>query len=256
MNTPVTSPVTPNVTARHLRINPQTWTGRITMRFDISGCQIATQNDVCGKFTRKAVFLTEEMVNLHTVITAILTVPSLKECFSVCQSHKTCMSFTYHTAQGVQWCTGYSAWIVVPGRIISDIAIFVNQDVLNSYGYKEDQGAAILYNIIEMRKNQVNASASCKTMHTRLIKVDTASKMTSLNNTISGYDVLKHDFRFFVAGVYNSTIWSYSGGIDVINTDFWSPDNPDPGQGHCVMLTQTGLASVDCQQQLFSICGN
>ncbi|XP_033739262.1 uncharacterized protein LOC117326612 [Pecten maximus] len=191
MQTPVTSLVTPHVTARHLRINPREWVGYIALTFDVSGCQIRKQNDGSSRFKRKPVSLTEEMVSLHTAVTAMSTTLTMKDCAMICRNKTTCMAFTYQTANGVQWCTGYSAWIVVPGRIISDIGVFVNQG---------------------------------------------------------------RDFRFYLAGEYSSQTWSYNGGKDMINSDIWSSGNPDPGQGHCVMLTQTGLASVDCQQQLFSIC--
>ncbi|XP_021376545.1 uncharacterized protein LOC110465201 [Mizuhopecten yessoensis] len=171
-NTPITSEVTPNVTTRHLRINPQSWQSRVTLRFDVSGCQIKKQNDI-----------------------------------------------------------------------------------LDMYGYKEDQGAAMLYNIIEVRNNQTDASTTCTRQYTQLMRVDTTSKLTSLHNTINRYRVLEQDYRFYVSGVYSSHVWRYSGGTDVLNSAFWPPGNPDPTEGHCVMLTLTGLTSVDCQQNLYSICG-
>ncbi|XP_069136137.1 uncharacterized protein [Argopecten irradians] len=125
------------------------------------------------------------------------------------------------------------------------------------YGYREDQEAAILYNIVEVRQDQGSAAKTCTSMYTRLMVVDTLTKMEGLNRIIAKYYVLSHDFRFFVAGTYTSSVWSYTGDIgDVIKSDLWSPGNPDQGQGHCVMLTETGLASVDCQEQLFAICGN
>ncbi|XP_033747154.1 uncharacterized protein LOC117332377 [Pecten maximus] len=256
MNTPVTSPVTPNITARYLRINPQIWQWFITLRFDVSGCQVTEHTGGRARFERKSVTLTEDMVSMHTVIPSMSAAGSVLDCALACHSQSTCMSFTYQITNGVQWCTGYSAWIVVPGPISLNMHAFVNQDVLDKYGYKEDEEAAILYNIIEVRKNQESASATCTTMYTRLIKVNTTSMMERINNIVAGYFVLKHDFRFYVSGVYRSSVWSYSGEADVINSNLWSTGNPDQGQGHCVMLTQTGLSSVDCQQQLFSICGN
>ncbi|XP_033739263.1 uncharacterized protein LOC117326613 [Pecten maximus] len=221
---PVTSQVTPNVTARHLQINPREWERFISLRFDVSGL---------------------------TAMTA-----SIKDCAAICRNQGTCMAFTYRTANGVQWCTGYSAWIVVQGRIISDIGVFVNQDVLDMYRYKEDNETGILYNIVDVKMDQAKAASTCTIMHTQLLTIDTTSKMSRLQHITAGYFVLRRDLRFYVAGVYSSQTWSYNGGTDVIKSSLWSPGNPDPGQGHCVMLTQTGLASVDCQQQLFSICGN
>ncbi|XP_033736546.1 uncharacterized protein LOC117324826 [Pecten maximus] len=180
---------------------------------------------------------------------------SIQDCAAICRNQGTCMAFTYRIANGVQLCTGYSAWIVVPGRILSDIGVFVNQDVLDMYGYKEDNEVGILYNIVDVKMDQANASSTCTNKHTRLLKVDTTFKMSRLQIITDGYFVLKQDLRFYVAGVYSSQNWSYDGGTDMITSDIWSPGNPDPGQGHCVMLTPTGLASVDCQQKLFSICG-
>ncbi|XP_060075870.1 uncharacterized protein LOC132555539, partial [Ylistrum balloti] len=256
-NTPVTSLLTFNVTVRHLRINPRTWYRHISLRFDVSGCSIRKRKDGFSHFVMKPVTEENEMITSHTVIPADSTVRSRAECGLKCQSHSTCMSFNYTTSNGVQWCTGYNAWIVVPGQITSSISLFVIQDVLDLYGYKEDKEAAILYNIIEIRKTQADAATSCTAMYTRLMKVDKASKMASLQNTVSGYLVLKHDFRFYVAGVYSPPTWRYiEEETDEIDSTLWSPGNPNPGQGHCVMLTEAGLTSVDCEQRLFSICGN
>ncbi|XP_060082317.1 uncharacterized protein LOC132561634 [Ylistrum balloti] len=62
------------------------------------------------------------------------------------------------------------------------------------------------------------------------------------------------DNQLFVSGMFVNSHWVYSNGMDVIDSNLWSPNNPDQGQGQCVMLTLTGLATVDCNATLFSVC--
>ncbi|XP_069134519.1 uncharacterized protein [Argopecten irradians] len=252
MNTPVTSSLTPNITVRHLRINPQTWEWYPTMRFDVSGCQIQQQIGGLSKYERRYVTLSEEMGN-HTVF-GPMSSRFIGDCASKCHGHIMCMSFASNALNGVPTCTGYDARIAMYETSSLGMEVYINKDILETYDYKVDQEAAILYNIVEVRQDQGSAAKTCTSMYTRLMVVDTLTRMEGLNRIIAKYYVLIQDFRFFVAGTYTSSVWSYTGDKgDVIDSDLWSPGNP--GQGHCVMLTERGLASVDCQEQLFSICG-
>ncbi|XP_069134515.1 uncharacterized protein [Argopecten irradians] len=254
MNTPVTSTLTPNITVRHLRINPQAWEWFPAMRFDVSGCQI---KQPLGKHRQYARKLVKPMDSDHTVFGPIATSLAVADCAKKCHFHSTCMSFTHQTSDATPQCTGYSAWIVEYGTLTPSTDVFFRQDMVDIYGYKMDQEAAILYNIVEVRQDQGSAAKACTSMYTRLMVVDTLTKMEGLNRIITEYFVLKQDFRFFVAGTFTSSVWSYMGNTGkVIDNDLWSVGNPKQGQGLCVMLTETGLASVDCQKQLFAICGN
>ncbi|XP_033748235.1 uncharacterized protein LOC117333187 [Pecten maximus] len=253
-HTPVTSYVTPNITALHVRINPQSWYLHIFVRFDVGGCQIRKLNDKQSRFARKSVKLNEEMINSNVVMPAkIMT--SMKDCSMACRHHKSCMAFTYQATDGIQWCTGYNAWNVVPAKISIQEAVFVSQEILDAYGYKEEQGMTMSYNVLEVRATRADATATCAAQGTRLIMVDTTSKLTRLQNYIDGKRVLKNNYGMFVSGNYNSGIWLYDSEGTEIDSALWSPANPDPSQGHCVMLTLTGLASVDCGQKQLAICG-
>ncbi|XP_060065025.1 uncharacterized protein LOC132545362 [Ylistrum balloti] len=130
-------------------------------------------------------------------------------------------------------------------------------DILDYYGYKESLGGAFLYNVIEVRKDKVNASVTCTEHLTRLFRIDTKSRMANLHDVISRSDIFKNIYKFYVSGGYTSLgRWMHDGEDDEINIALWSPDNPNATHGHCVLLTQTGLTSVDCAEKHYSICGH
>ncbi|XP_033749092.1 uncharacterized protein LOC117333777 [Pecten maximus] len=255
MNTPVTSTISPNIEVISLRIKPASWYGYPVLRFDVGGCQERGINNGHSMFARKSAALSEEMIASHTVVPA-MSVSTLKDCAFTCRDYVTCIAFSYETDNGINWCKGFSAWIVNPGKLSSNEAVFINQGLLDSYGYREEQGGAFLYSVIEVRKDQVSASATCRAQYTRLFRIDSELKMASLTTIIAGNNVLKNNYNFYVSGRYNSPTWMHDGGTDEIDDILWAPDNPNPDQGHCVMLTEAGLASVDCADKLYSICGH
>ncbi|XP_069135588.1 uncharacterized protein [Argopecten irradians] len=250
-HTPVTSYVTPSITAVHIRINPQSWRGHIFIRFDIGGCQVRKLKRRRSNFARKFVNPTEDMRGSH-LVTKRLT--SQSECAKICHKNNACMAFTVQTE--TQFCTGYSVWNVVPGNMSNPEAAFVSLDFFDVYGYKEEQNVNMLYNVNEVKATKMAASATCTSQGTQLITIDTEAKMTKIWTYINGIRVLKHNNGMYVSGTYRSGgLWVYESTRTAINSALWSPNNPDSSTGSCVMLKKDGLASADCGQKRLSICG-
>ncbi|OWF47341.1 Hemocytin [Mizuhopecten yessoensis] len=114
-----------------------------------------------------------------------------------------------------------------------------------------------LYKVNERDHNQLDAARLCTKQYSQLIKIDSLSLMASLQAVVEGNDILRNAHnQMYVSGKYVANTWLYSDVPEVIGSALWSPGNPDPTQGHCVMLTSAGLASVNCSQALFSVCGH
>ncbi|XP_021359658.1 neuropilin-1-like isoform X1 [Mizuhopecten yessoensis] len=124
-------------------------------------------------------------------------------------------------------------------------------------GFKPVLNDDTLYKVNERDHNQLDAARLCTQQYSQLIKIDSLSLMASLKAVVEGNDILRNAHnQMYVSGRYVLNQWQYSEGFGVIDSALWSPGNPDPTQGHCVMLTTAGLASVNCSQALFSVCGH
>ncbi|XP_021340186.1 uncharacterized protein LOC110441389, partial [Mizuhopecten yessoensis] len=137
-------------------------------------------------------------------------------------------------------CRGYTS-IMKTSYSRHEIPYYYNNAYDQILGYKHVDSGNFSYKVIELRQHQVNASESCVSQDAWLVKVGTMDRLTILQTEIQQNDLLKQDYRFYVSGQF-TTQWQDSDG-DVIDSTLWSPQNPDPAQGHCVMLTQYGLAS-------------
>ncbi|OWF39110.1 Neuropilin-1 [Mizuhopecten yessoensis] len=124
-------------------------------------------------------------------------------------------------------------------------------------GFKPVPNEDTLYKVNEREHNQLDAVRLCTQQYSQLIKIDSLSLMASLQAVVEGNDILRNAHnQMYVSGKYVANTWQYSDDFEVIYSPLWSPGNPDPTQGHCVMLTLAGLASVNCSQTFFSVCGH
>ncbi|XP_060085445.1 uncharacterized protein LOC132564841, partial [Ylistrum balloti] len=119
--------------------------------------------------------------------------------------------------------------------------------------YKSENDGNGLYKVNEIRQNQSSGSNICKQQYSELIKITSPSQMLFLQGVISSNTILSLDYRFFVSGQY-VTKWRYDDGAEIADSSLWSVGQPEPSDGSCVMMTSTGLSSVDCSQLLFFIC--
>ncbi|XP_033724792.1 uncharacterized protein LOC117314797 [Pecten maximus] len=173
----------------------------------------------------------------------------LLQCCITCHSVNGCVSFAFDRVR--QICQGYPS-IRKTTHSRDEVPYYYNTVYDRSQGYKHAESGDFSYKVIEMRQNKTSASDWCVSQGSWLAKVRTLDRQTVLQTEIQQNNLLKQDFRFYVSGQY-TTQWQHSDG-DVIDITLWSPSNPDPARGHCVMLTQNGLSSVDCSTMLFLIC--
>ncbi|XP_060075528.1 uncharacterized protein LOC132555193 [Ylistrum balloti] len=115
--------------------------------------------------------------------------------------------------------------------------------IFTSLGYRQIKKGGLIYRVNEVSLNQTSASEMCIQQHSQLVRIDSKSDMLSLQTIVAGNTILaKYHFQLFVSGMYMSNQWQYSDG-EIINSALWSPGNPDPSQGHCVVLTRNGLTN-------------
>ncbi|XP_069119236.1 uncharacterized protein [Argopecten irradians] len=229
-NTVVKNAISPPIKGKFFRINARSWYNRPCLRFDLGGC--INQAEHKGSQYKQA-----SVSSVTLLGQSILLQPSrtyLHHCGFACHRSSGCVAFTFDGAI----CLGYN---------------FYNS-VQRIPGYKQAETGEFSYKFIEMRQNKDSASALCLSHGSLLMKIDTQNRLAIVQVAIQENNLLKQDVRFYVSGHY-TTQWQYSDG-DVIESNLWSPSNPDPRKGHCVMLTQSGLSSVDCNTLLFFICGN
>ncbi|XP_033763430.1 uncharacterized protein LOC117344709 [Pecten maximus] len=174
---------------------------------------------------------------------------SLLHCCIACHSENGCVSFTFDSV--TQTCQGYPSNRKT-SHSSNEIPYYYNTVYDRSQGYKHAESGDFSYKVIEVRQNKTSASDWCVSQGSWLANVRSLDRQTVLQTAIQQNNLLKQDFRFYVSGQY-TTQWQHSDG-DVIDSTLWSPSNPDPAQGHCAMLTQNGLSSIDCSTMLFLIC--
>ncbi|XP_033755079.1 uncharacterized protein LOC117338028 [Pecten maximus] len=251
-NTVVKSSLVPSITAVYVRINPRSWYSYISLRFDISGCYNVKGKNNRSDFYRLPMSPSADL-NQHLVFESQSR--SLPNCGKLCHRGELCFSFTFDTNQNT--CRGYKLLVTKTLMTFSTESTdyFVNAGLLTSLGIKILSNRGTFYKVIELELNQTSAAYVCTQQNSGLMRIKSESEMLSLQNVIAGNTILATDhIQLFVSGTYVLPEWKYTDESEVIDSLIWSPGNPDPGQGHCVMMTPTGLKSVDCTTKLFSIC--
>ncbi|XP_033724679.1 uncharacterized protein LOC117314700 [Pecten maximus] len=238
----------PPITAKYFRINARSWVSRPCLRFDLGGCKHLPEVGATIQ-SRYALASIPSISNLGQLINLQPPGTSLQHCGIACHRENGCVSFIFDSV--TQTCRGYPS-IRKTSYSRDEKPYYYNAVYDRSQGYKHTESGNFSYKVIEMRQNKANASALCVSQGSWLANVRTLDRQTVLQTAIQQNNLLKQDFRFYVSGQY-TTQWQHSDGA-VIDITLWSPSNPDPAQGHCVMLTQNGLSSVDCSTMLFLIC--
>ncbi|XP_021338867.1 uncharacterized protein LOC110440245 [Mizuhopecten yessoensis] len=237
----------------YIRIKPQTWNERISLRFDVSGCYLFAEASANETFSRIPVITSSDYTE---GLVLDVSTTSISKCAAMCKETPTCLSFTYE--KGQDSCRGFA--VAAPGFYgqFSSLGIaspcYLKKGKIKALGFRKLQGGTKYYNVIGVARNQSSAVDTCIRFSAQLFPLETASEVTTLQNVITGNDIMRRNFRLYVSGEYVSNQWQYNGVPKVIDGDLWSTNHPNPSQGHCVMLTETGLASVDCTEILFFIC--
>ncbi|XP_069134343.1 uncharacterized protein [Argopecten irradians] len=104
LNTPAKTSVTPNITVRHLRINPQTWEWFPTLRFDVSGCHIK-EIGRGSQFKRKFSLPSGDMGS-QAVVGPLTTSLSFVDCAKACHKLNMCKAKHVHVFHSPErrWC--------------------------------------------------------------------------------------------------------------------------------------------------------
>ncbi|XP_033756259.1 uncharacterized protein LOC117339003 [Pecten maximus] len=252
-NTVVKSALVPSIRAVYLRINPRSWNEFVSLRFDVSGCYNIREKYIASEHYEKTQMLVPVDLEQYPVLNG--NTRSLLECGKMCHQKESCRAFTFDKNQTI--CRDVTVGFTAQYSANSALKQFyVNKGIFTSLGFREFPNRLALYKINEQSLDQVGAADLCGQYYSQLIKVTSQPQMSSLQNIITGNDILlQANNQLFVSGMYASPDWKYSDGGEVMDNTLWAPDHPDPSHGHCVMLTLTGLASVDCSESLFSICG-
>ncbi|XP_060076716.1 uncharacterized protein LOC132556343 [Ylistrum balloti] len=250
-NTLVKSNLVSNITARYLRIFPQSKNSRNCLRFDLSGCYKVMESERNSDFIRVPVLPTPDYKQRVVLQTKSKNLPA---CGKLCHMDKECRFFNFDMIQ--KKCSMFSSMHTIYTAFSAEMTpFFVNKGKYTPLGYRQIQQGRFMYKVNEVRMNQESASKECMQQHSWLIKIDSASDMLSLQNVIAGNVRLELGYsHLFVSGRYLSMKWQHNDG-SAINSSLWSPGNPDPGQGHCVVMTPNGLVSAYCLEKHFSVCG-
>ncbi|XP_069103867.1 uncharacterized protein [Argopecten irradians] len=245
MDAVVRTSVTPSITAKFIRVNPRNWNFHICLRFDVSGCYVPFKGYRRSKRFRMASISNTGALAPYRILQA--GVSTFVDCARACTENDRCVSFI---CLGIT-CNGYNQYIN---------RSFVSQETPYYYStintdrlmYESDHDRKGIYKVNEMRQNRSSAAQGCEQQFTSLIKMS-APQMSFLQAVISSNKVMIQDYRFYVSGHYE-TDWRYDDGTEISDLSLWSPSQPDPSDGACVMMTQSGLSSVDCSELLFFIC--
>ncbi|XP_060085358.1 uncharacterized protein LOC132564745 [Ylistrum balloti] len=250
-NTLVKSNLVPNITARYIRINPQSYNKHNCLRFDLSGCYKVEETERYSEFNRVPILPPIEYEQHVLLETQSKNLPA---CGKLCHMDKECRFFNFDMIQ--KKCNMFSSMHTTYTTFSAEMTpFFVNKGKYTSLGYRQIQQGRFMYKVNEVSMNQESASKECMQQRSWLIKIDSASDMLSLQNVITGNITLELGYsHLFVSGRYLSMKWQHKDG-STINSSLWSPGNPYPGQGHCVVMTPTGLVSANCLEKHFSVCG-
>ncbi|XP_060075527.1 hemocytin-like [Ylistrum balloti] len=250
-NTVVKSSLVPSITAVYLRINPRSFHHYISLQFDVSGCYKVEETGRRSEFYRVPM-LSSQVYKQNIIFETPSS--SLPECGKQCHKDKRCISFSFDMSQ--RNCSGYPSVPAIHTAFSAGLTpFFVKKGIFTSLGYRQIKKGGLIYRVNEVSLNQTSASEMCIQQHSQLVRIDSKSDMLSLQTIVAGNTILaKYHFQLFVSGMYMSNQWQYSDG-EIINSALWSPGNPDPSQGHCVVLTRNGLTSEKCSERLFSLCG-
>ncbi|XP_033755078.1 uncharacterized protein LOC117338027 [Pecten maximus] len=251
-NTVVKSSLVPSIKAVYVRINPRSWSIHISLRFDISGCYNVKEKNSRSDFYRLPMSPSADL-NQHLVFES--QSQSLPNCGKLCHRGELCFSFTFDTHQNT--CRGYK--LIATKTLVTfsteSTNYFVNAGLLTSIGIKIVSNIGTFFKVTELDLNQTIASDVCTRQYSGLMRIKSESELLSVQNVIAGNTILATDHsQLFVSGTYVLPEWRYTDESGIIDSALWSPSNPDPSEGHCVMMTPTGLKSVNCATKLFSIC--
>ncbi|XP_069107267.1 uncharacterized protein [Argopecten irradians] len=256
LETSVTT-LNPEITALYLRINPQSWHGHISMRFDVSGCY-KVKKDPFTKTTYVRL-PTPPYDALKSMLIAESKSATFQACGRMCHERTSCVSFTIDAHR--MFCQVYSNIVFSKhGSTINPsggVSYFVRNVADPALGFRHIPGEIFKYKVNEIEINQQKAIDVCQGYQSQLVRIDSETKMKYLQSVIYGNNILSMlNTTLIVSGTYDYPKWIYNakGPPIEINSALWSPGNPNPSNGHCVGLMKTGLASIKCSERFFSIC--
>ncbi|XP_033755590.1 uncharacterized protein LOC117338368 isoform X2 [Pecten maximus] len=250
-NTVVKSSLVPSITAVYVRINPRSWNIHISLRFDIGGFYGVKEKKSQSEFYRLPMLPSADLDQHLVFDTSSRLLPN---CGILCHRGELCFSFTFDTNQNT--CRGYNSSVTTTSFLFTGSThYFVNAGLLTSLGFQILSKSSTFYRVTELELSQTGAADVCTQQYSGLMRIKSEAKMLNLQNVIAENTILATNHsHLFVSGTYVLPEWKYTDASEVIDSVLWSPGNPDPSQGHCVMMTPTGLESVDCTAKLFSIC--
>ncbi|XP_069128938.1 uncharacterized protein [Argopecten irradians] len=183
------------------------------------------------------------------------------DCGKLCFGQKSCVTFSVDTETGQ--CVGYETNIY--GNVLQRERhlqpllerrsfYFFNFGLTRMLtDYEQDVTAVLMYRVYTSRKTQLEAALFCSNYSADLLIISTIPQLDSVQTKINSSTVLRHEGPYYVGGSNTTGVWQY-GENWTIPDNLWS-SSPTTTSGQCVVLTNDGLSSYECDEKLFFICG-